>query len=197
MAHSHRRKKRAASSTAGRRRSKKKNAGFSRRKRRNPGFASIGTPKTWLMGGAGALAGFVGSAYLPQMFLGASGNTGMAGYAASAGAAIGLGLLSHFLFPREQAITIGVVSGGFGNLLRRVITDQTPYGHYLDAPAAAGGMGMGDYMVANWGPPRMSDGLHSAMAEAAGTPWMGGGMITTSSGVNVQDMADIRASRPC
>ena len=33
--------------------------------------------------------------------------------------------------------------------------------------------GMGDYMVANWGPPRMNNGLFSAMAEAPGTPWGG------------------------
>jgi hypothetical protein len=153
-------------------------------------MGAIGNPKTWLMGGAGALAGFVGSAALPQMFLGA-GNTGVAGYAATAAAAVGLGLLSHFLLPRNQAVTIGVVSGGFANLLRRVISDQTPFGSYLSNP------GMGDYMVANWGPPRMADGLNSAMAEAAGTPWGGAGMISTSSGVSAQDMADMRSQRPC
>lgn len=158
-------------------------------RRSNPG--SIGSPKTWIMGGAGALAGFVGSAALPQMVLGA-GNTGVAGYAATAAAAIGLGFLSHFLLPRQQAVTIGVVSGGFANLLRRVISDQTPFGSYLSNP------GMGDYMVANWGPPRMVDGLHSAMAEPIGTPWGGGGMITTSSGVSASDLSDMRSgSRPC
>lgn len=190
VAHSKTKKKSAVShrSNAGTRRSKPKVKSYRRKGHRgNPG--SIGTPKTWVMGGAGALAGFVGSAAIPQLLLG-TGNTGVTGYAVTAGAAIGLGLLSHFLLPRQQAVTFGVVAGGFANLLRRVISDQTPFGSYLS------NTGMGDYMVANWGPPRMQDGLHSAMAEAAGTPWGGGGMIT-SSGVNPQDMADMRASRPC
>lgn len=196
--HSRKSRKSAVRSNAGRRRSRKSTSVRRHsRKPRNP--AMIGRPKDWVMGGAGALAGFVGSAALPQMFLGAASNTGMAGYAASAAAAIGLGFLAHFLFPREQAITVGVVSGGFANLIRRIITDQTPFGSYLNAPASAGGMGMGDYMVANWGPPRMQNGLQSAMAEAPGTAWGGGGSgyIASSSGVSMQDMSDIRASRPC
>ena len=121
-----------------------------------------------------------------------SGNIGVAGYAATAAAAIGLGLLSNFLLPRQPAVTVGVVAGGFANLIRRVISDQTPFGSYLS------NTGMGDYMVANWGPPRMSNGLFSAMAEAPGTPWgaVGGGMVT-SSGVSISDMADIRSARPC
>lgn len=186
-------KKRSAAShrsNAGTRRSRRKNVSYRRRGHRsNPG--SIGSPKTWIFGGAGALAGFIGSAALPQLVLGA-GNVGVTGYAVTAAAAIGLGFLSHFLLPRQQAVTFGVVAGGFANLLRRVITDQTPFGSFVS------NTGMGDYMVANWGPPRMSDGLHSAMAEAPGTPWGGGGgMIATSSGVSSQDMADMRASRPC
>jgi hypothetical protein len=104
---------------------------------------------------------------------------------------VGLGFLAHFLLPRQPAVAIGVVSGGFANLLRRVISDQTPFGSYLSNP------GLGDYMVANWGPPRMQNGLQSAMAEAAGTPWSGGGMITTSSGVSGQDLSDMRSQRPC
>lgn len=189
-------KKRAASrSNAGTRRRKAPVMHRSRSRRGNPG--SIGSPKTWVMGGAGALAGFVGSAAVPQLLLGA-GNTGVTGYAVTAGAAIGLGLLSHFLLPRQQAVTFGVVAGGFANLLRRVISDQTPFGQYVNQ--TAGMNGMGDYMVANWGPPRMNNGLFSAMAEAPGTAWggpgSGGGMIT-SSGVGIQDMADIRSARPC
>jgi hypothetical protein len=192
MARSRKRTKRAAShrSNAGtRRRRVTKAVRHHSRRRSNPGMGSIGSPKTWVMGGAGALAGFVGSAAIPQMILGA-GNTGVAGYAATAAAAVGLGLLSHFLLPRQLAVTAGVVAGGFGNLLRRIISDQTPFGGYLS------NTGMGDYMVANWGPPRMSSGLTSAMAEAPGTPWNGSN-FTMSSGVGVQDLADIRSARPC
>ena len=154
-------------------------------------MGSVGSPKSWVLGGAGVLAGFIGSAALPQMLMGAS-NVGMTGYAATAAAAVGLGLLSHMLLPRMPALTIGVVSGGFANLLRKVISEQTPFGSYV------AGMGMGDYMVANWGPPRMQNGLFSAMAEAPGTAWGSGGSgMITSSGVGIQDMADIRSARPC
>lgn len=191
MARSRKKTKRAAShrSNAGTRRRRVVKHVAHRRRRSNPGMGSIGSPKTWVMGGAGALAGFVGSAAIPQMILG-PGNTGVAGYAATAAAAVGLGLLSHFLLPRQMAVTAGVVAGGFGNLLRRIISDQTPFGGYLS------NTGMGDYMVANWGPPRMSSGLTSAMAEAPGTAWNGGN-FTMSSGVGVQDLADIRSARPC
>jgi len=193
MARSRRKtKKRAASrSNAGTRRRRTVKAVSYRRRRSNPGMGSIGSPKAWVMGGAGALAGFVGSAAVPQLLLG-TGNTGIAGYAATAAAAIGLGLLSNFLLPRQTAVTVGVIAGGFGNLLRRVISDQTPFGSYVS------NTGMGDYMVANWGPPRMNNGLFSAMAEAPGTQWNAGGSgMITSSGVGIQDMADIRSARPC
>ena len=198
-AHRRRRKKSASShrSNAGtRRRSRKGTVRHHSRRRRNPGILGIGRPMDWIEGGAGALVGFVGSAAIPN-FLGPATNVGMTGYALSAAATIGLTILAHMMLPRKPAIAAGVASGGFANLLRRVITDQTPYGSYLNAPASAGGMGMGDYMVANWGPPRMSDGLHSALAEAPGTAWSGGGMLTTSSGISTQDMVDIRSSRPC
>ena len=193
MARSRKKTRRAASrSNAGtRRRRTVKRVMHRNRSRRNP--SSIGSPQQMLYGGAGVLAGFVGSAALPQMIL-STGNTGMAGYAATAAAAIGLGFLSHMLFPRLPSVTVGVVSGGVANLIRRIISDQTPFGSYLSMS------GMGDYMVANWGPPRMNNGLFSAMAEAPGTAWgaagSGGGMIT-SSGVGIQDMADIRSARPC
>ncbi len=193
MARSRKKTRRAASRrNAGTRRRRTIKAVHHRR-RRNPGMTgAIGSPQTWLMGGAGVLAGFVGSSAIPQMLL-TSSNTGMTGYAATAAAAIGLGFLAH-MFVKKPAVTAGVLAGGFANLLRKIISDQTPFGSYLAMS------GMGDYMVANWGPPRMNNGLFSAMAEAPGTAWGGagssGGMIT-SSGVGIQDMADIRSARPC
>ena len=125
------------------------------------------------------------------MFMGGN-NVGVAGYAATAGAGLALTILSHMFLKSKPMVTIGVAIGAGMNLGRRIISDQTPFGSFVSAP------GMGDYMVANWGPPRMSDGLHSAMAEAAGTPWSGGGgMVMTSSGVSSQDLADMRTNRPC
>jgi hypothetical protein len=186
VAHTRRRKKRSAASRS--------NAGTRRRRtvhhssRRNPAGIPL---KDFAFGGAGVLAGFLGSAALPQMFMGAA-NTGVTGYALTAAAGIGLTILAH-MFVKNRSVTFGVGAGAAANLLRRIVTDQTPFGPYLS------NSGMGDYMVANWGPPRMSNGLQSAMAEAPGTPWSGGGggMIATSSGISAQDMSDIRAGRPC
>lgn len=192
MAHSRKKRRAASRSNAGTRRRRTTSRRVHHRRRSNPGMGAIGNPQTWLFGGAGTLAGFVGSAALPQLILG-TGNTGVAGYAATAAAAIGLGLLSHFLLPRKPVVTAGVIAGGMANLIRRVISDQTPFGGYLS------NSGMGDYMVANWGPPRMRDAFHSAMAEAPGTLWSGGGtgVITATNGVSMQDLSDMRATRPC
>jgi hypothetical protein len=192
MARSRKKTRRAAShrrNAGTRRRRTIKAVSHRSRRRGNPAGIPL---KDFAYGGAGGLVGFVGSAAIPQMILGA-GNTGATGYAVTAAAAIGLAILAH-MFVKNKAVTFGVGIGGAMNLLRRVITDQTPFGSYLSMS------GMGDYMVANWGPPRMNNGLFSAMAEAPGTPWGGagssGGMVT-SSGVGIQDMADIRSARPC
>lgn len=192
MARTKKRTKRAAShrSNAGTRRRTVKKVMRHRTRRSNPAGIPL---KDFGMGSVGGVVGFGGSALIPQLILG-SGNTGATGYAVTAAAAIGLAIISHMLFPLQRAVTFGVAIGGGVNLLRRVISDQTPFGQYV------AGTGMGDYMVANWGPPRMNNGLFSAMAEAPGTPWGGpgsaGGMIT-SSGVGISDMADIRSARPC
>jgi len=186
MAATKKRKRAVARHNAGPRR-KKHSSHHHTRRRGNPAGIPL---KDWIWGGGGVLVGFFGSAALPQ-FLAPSYNTGGTGYAITAAAAIGLAFLSNMVFPRERALTFGVAAGGAANLLRRVIQDQTPFGPYLSNP------GMGDYMVANWGPPRMSNGLYSAMAEAPGTPWSGPSTMTASSGISGQDMMDIRASRPC
>jgi hypothetical protein len=188
MARSRRKTKRAAShrSNAGtRRRRVIKHVAHRRRSVRNPGGMPL---KDFMWGGIGGLAGFVGSAAIPQLLMSSS-NTGVTGYAMTAAATIGLTILAH-MFVKNKAVTFGVGIGGAMNLLRRVITDQTPFGSYLSSS------GMGDYMVANWGPPRMQNGLHSAMAESPGTPWSGAA-IGTSSGIGLQDMSDIRSGRPC
>lgn len=185
VAHSKKKKKSSASH--------RKNAGsgrgkyhFSKRKRSNPAGISL---KDMVYGGGGGLVGFFGSAFLAQ--LAGPSNTGMVGYGLTALAVVGLTILSH-MFVKDKAATFGVAIGGVMNLGRRIITDQTPFGAYLTLPQAQGGLGMGDYMVANWGPPTMTDGLNSAMAGQA-TP------AIASSGINMQDMADLGGarSRPC
>ena len=153
----------------------------SSRRRGNPGGYPL---KDFAFGGVGVLGGFLGSAALPQLLLGAN-NVSWTGYAATAAAGIGLTILTHMIFPRQRALTFGVGAGAAANLLRRVISDQTPYGPLVS------NAGMGDYLVANWGPPLMTDGLNGAMAAPYGTA------VAASSGVSMMDMADIRATRPC
>jgi hypothetical protein len=177
-----RRKKRATArhSNAGTRRRTKKTTRRHSRRRSNPAGIPL---KDFAFGGAGVLGGFLGSAAIPQMILG-GGNTGVTGYAVTAAAGVGLAILAH-MFIKNRAVTFGVGAGAAANLLRRVISDQTPFGGYLSAP------GMGDYMVANWGPPQMTDGLNSAIAAPFGTG------VAASSGVSMTDMADMRTARPC
>ena len=109
------------------------------RRRSNPG--PIGNPKTWIVGGAGVLAGVFVSRGLPQMILGA-GNTGPMGYAANAAAAAAAGYATHML-TKNSTLTAGVVAGGFAALLARLISDYTPYGKALALS------GWGDYQFSN------------------------------------------------
>jgi hypothetical protein len=187
VAHSKKKRRAASRSNAGTRR-RRVNRGGRRHstRRRNP----AGIPLTdYAFGGAGVLAGFVGSAAIPQMLLG-SGNLGMVGYAVTAAATVGLAILANMVFPRKKAVTFGVAAGGAANLIRRVISDNTSYGPFLSNP------GMGDYMVANWGPPLMTNGLQQAMAAPYG---MGVPAAMSSSGVSSVDMMDIGGGfhRPC
>ena len=143
----------AKRSNAGRRRAPKKQ--MRRRAHRNP--SSIGSPMTWVKGGAGVLAGVVGARALPQLVLGSS-NTGVSGYAANAAVAIGLGFLSHMVFPRDPVITGSVVAGGFAALIARVIADQTPFGAQLSL-TGLGDYGLGLYQKSNFPyPPRVQNG---------------------------------------
>lgn len=97
-------------------------------RRPNPGTV-LGRPMDWLQGGAGVIAGVVGTRAIPQMLLGAS-NNGPTGYAANAAAALGLGWLAHSLL-KKPVITTAVIAGGFAGLLSRIIQDKTPFGAQL------------------------------------------------------------------
>ena len=110
------------------------------------------------MGGAGVVAGGVGSRLIPQLILGAS-NTGPMGYAANAVAALGLGWLSHMMFKGNKVLTVSVIAGGFGSLIQRIITEQTPYGAALSTPAAGmGDWGLGLYQKSNYLTPQRIQG---------------------------------------
>jgi hypothetical protein len=116
------------------------------RRRSNPG--SLGRPMDWVQGGAGVIAGVVGTRAIPQMLLGAS-NTSYTGYAANAVAAVGLGWLTHMLFPRNQVLVTAVIAGGFAGLLSRIIADKTPFGQQLSL-TGLGDHGFGLYQKSNF-----------------------------------------------
>lgn len=154
VARSRRKKRVAVARNAGRRRSTQK-AVHHRRRRPNPG--ALGSPMNWIQGGAGVVAGVVGARAIPQMILGAS-NTGPMGYAANAAAAVGLGYLTHMLFPRNQTLVTAVIAGGFAGLLSRIISDKTPFGAQLSL-TGLGDYGLGLYQKSNYPyPPRVQNG---------------------------------------
>ena len=148
-------KKRATAkrSNAGRRRVVRKMT--HRRRRSNPG--ALGSPMNWIQGGAGVVAGVVGARAIPQMILGAS-NTGPMGYVANAVAAVGLGWLTHMVFPRNQVLVTSVIAGGFAGLISRIISDKTPFGAQLSL-TGLGDYGLGLYQKSNYPyPPHLVDG---------------------------------------
>ena len=147
-----RRKRRAVARhhNAGRRRK----AVHHRRRRDNPG--ALGRPMDWIQGGAGVVAGVVGTRTLPQMLLGAS-NTGAMGYAANAVSALVLGWGAHAIF-KKPVLTTAVVAGGFAALISRVISDQTPFGAQFSL-SGLGDWGLGLYQKSNYPyPPRVQGG---------------------------------------
>ncbi len=152
-----RRKKRATAkrrTNAGRRAAPRKTMRRARR-RSNPG--ALGSPINWIQGGAGVVVGVVGTRVIPQMILGTS-NSGPMGYAANAAAAVGLGYLSHMMFPRNSVLTTAVIAGGFAGLISRVIADRTPFGAQFSL-SGLGDWGLGLYQKSNYPyPPRLQNG---------------------------------------
>lgn len=126
----------------------------------------------WLQGGAGVIAGVVGTRAIPQMVLGAS-NTGPTGYLANAVAAVGLGWLTHMVFPRNSVLVTSVIAGGFAGMLSRIIADQTPFGQQLSL-TGLGDHGFGLYQKSNYpAPPRLIGGQPGQPASSNFT-WGGG-----------------------
>jgi hypothetical protein len=156
VARSRKRSRRATAkrSNAGRRRVTRRVI-HHRRRRSNP--AGLGRPMDWLQGGAGVIAGVVGTRAIPQLVLGAS-NTGPMGYIANAVAAVGLGWLTHMVFPRNAVLTTSVIAGGFAGLLSRIIADKTPFGAQLSL-TGLGDYGLGLYQKSNYPyPPHLVNG---------------------------------------
>ena len=102
----------------------------------------------WLQGGAGVIAGVVGTRAIPQMLLGAS-NTSYTGYAANAVTAVALGWLTNMLFKGNSVLVTSVIAGGFAGLLSRIIADKTPFGAQLSL-TGLGDHGFGLYQKSNF-----------------------------------------------
>jgi hypothetical protein len=141
---------------------------------------------------AAVIGGAVGSKVGAQLILGSK-NTGVFGYLANAGvgAALAWGAKAFF---RDRSIANGIIVGTAAQIIVRAIGDYSPFGSYLS------GTGLGDYMVANWGPNRAVNGLSSAMVES---PWgnlgTGSAQVVQSNGVpaDLMGMGDGAAGRPC
>jgi hypothetical protein len=117
---------------------KKKNPGRRHNGRHNPG--GFGSPMEWLTGGVGAVIGGVGAPALTQLALGTS-NTGAMGYFGNAVAVAILAAAARFAAPRQQFLMLGIVFGGVGSIIRRVIGDYSLLGSYSSS------VGMGDYLM--------------------------------------------------
>lgn len=152
-----------------------------RRTQRNPG--ALGSPMDWITGGAGVLAGVVGTRALPQVIL-SDKNTGPVGYFANAVTAAGLGWVAHLVFPRNRILTASVLAGGFAAVIARIIGDYTSYGKYLSLT------GVGDYMVSNFVSPQRLVNPGGAMMEVpAGWGAVPPALVMASSGVDPADLA--------
>lgn len=144
----------------------KANRGHRRSTRRNAG---LGGMTDHIQSAVFTIAGAVGSKYLTQMVLTTS-NTGVMGYIGN--------LVSAFVlswgvkaFMKNEKAAAAVLSGGFVQIVLRLIADYTPFGQYT------ANLGMGDYLAQNWlVPQRIAYKPHQAtlMAPGAGMGSCGG-----------------------
>jgi hypothetical protein len=126
-------KKASGKSSAGSRR-RNPSRRHSYRRHRNPG--QVGN---WLQLGVGAVVGGVGATTLPNLVLSSS-NTGVLGYAGTL-AATGLLAWAGHAFVKKPMVTSGIIAGGVGALIRRVIQDYSLLGSYTSS------LGMGDIIT--------------------------------------------------
>lgn len=98
--------------------------------------------------GAGAVVGSALSSAGTQLVLGTS-NTGMVGYAGNLISTLVLSWLGSMGPMRKfRGFSPGILAGGVGALIKRIISDYSLFGGYTAS------LGMGDYMVANWVTPQ-------------------------------------------
>jgi hypothetical protein len=153
-------------SNAGTRRDKQNMHHRSRSRKHNPG--QFGGPAEWLTGGIGAVIGGVGAPMLTNVVMG-SANTGPVGYFGNAVAVALLAVASAFAAPKQKFLAMGIVFGGVGSIIRRVISDYSLLGSYS---SQIGVSGMGDYVM-NWNypiPQYLQPGNNRALVPYGGAP---------------------------
>ena len=117
----------------------------SRRRGRRGNPAGYRWGDLFVLGAGGLVGGALPSAGT-QLILGAS-NTGMVGYAVNLVTTL-LTAWVGAMFVRNRAFPAGILAGGVGSLMRRIISDYSLFGGYTAS------IGMGDYMVVNWVTPQ-------------------------------------------
>lgn len=118
---------------------------YNRSRRRNPAGYSWGGVFEL---GAGAVVGSALSSAGTQLVLGTS-NTGMVGYAGNLITTLVLSWLGSMGPLRKfRGFSPGILAGGVGALIKRIISDYSLFGGYTAS------LGMGDYMVSNWVTPQ-------------------------------------------
>jgi len=137
-------KKRQRKNPAGTTRRRRTTKRVGHRRRSNP--STFGKPMDWLSLGGGSVVGAIGATSLPNMLLGSS-NQGAVGYLGMAAATGILAVGTHMVFKRNTMAVAGVIAGGAGAIIRRIIQDYSPVGSYLNSLTS--GSGMGDY-ITNW-----------------------------------------------
>jgi hypothetical protein len=136
--------------------------------------------------GGGALVGSSLSSAGSQLILGAS-NTGAVGYVTNLVATLVLSWLGG-MFTRNRAFPAGILAGGIGSLLRRIISDYSLFGGYTAQ------LGMGDYMVSNWVTPQRLASDFRSLTEANMSPGYWGfqpaaQIAGSSSGISTRGMS--------
>ncbi len=177
-------------SNPGRRR--QSNPGIARRhsrRHRNP--AGYQWTDLFILGG-GALVGSTLSLAGTQMIL-QSNNTGVMGYAGNLLSTLILAWLGGMV-TKNRAFPAGILAGGVGAIMRRIISDYSLFGGYTSQ------LGMGDYMVSNWvTPQRLTSDFRSLTEANVGQGQWGfqaaPAMAISSSGVSATGMG-LEGSHP-
>lgn len=118
-----------------------------------------------------------------------SSNTGVMGYAGNLISTFVLSWLGGMV-SRNRMFPAGILAGGIGALIRRIIADYSLFGGYTAS------LGMGDYLVSNWVAPQRLASDFRSLSESnfgpfnaqGGWGWQNPAPAISSSGVSTRGM---------